>query len=207
MLFPCNLGINMFLNSSETLTQNLIENINLAFDSFFYNIFLSNWSLDSKDLITFGREEFKQNSIPFKETVLVYPTDLFYKSLNKIQNIRYLLPLKLGITHLPLYSSTHSNLIFLYGEAHISQKLALVSTYNLQDFETILHSKHDILEKRIIKESIHEIGHIILGVDHCIDTNCVMNYSRNLEKVDDKSIFLCNSCIEKLEEIRENYNF
>jgi predicted Zn-dependent protease len=207
MLFPCNLGINLFLNSSETLIENLIENINLVFDSFFYNIFLNNWSMESEDLETSGREECKENNIQLNKTVLVYPTNLFYKSLNKIQNNCYLVPLKLGITDLPLYSSTNSNLIFLYGEANVSQRLALVSTYNLQDFQTILHNKRDILEMRIIKESIHEIGHIILGVDHCIDTSCVMNYSKNLEKVDDKSIFLCNSCLEKIEEIRENYNF
>ncbi|TFG15136.1 MAG: hypothetical protein EU531_08645 [Promethearchaeota archaeon] len=207
MLYPCNLGISLYLNFSESLVENLTENINLAFDSFFYNIFVSNWSMDLKDLLLFGREEPKELNVKLKETVLIYPTDLFYKSLKKVQNLRYLLPLKLGITHLPLYSSTKKNLIFLYGEAHINHKLAVVSTYNLRDLQTNLPKDHGILEKRIVKESIHEIGHLILGNNHCINPDCVMNYSRDLGKVDDKSRFPCNSCNEKLEEIRENYNF
>jgi len=207
MLYPCNLGINLFLNFSESLIENLTEKINLAFDSFFYNIFFSNWSMDLRDLLLFGREESKEQNVQLKKTVLIYPTDLFYKSLKKIQNLRYLLPLKLGITHLPLYSSTKKNLIFLYGEAHINQKLAVVSTYNLGDLQTNLAKEHGILEKRIIKESIHEIGHLVLGNDHCINSDCVMNYSRDLGNVDEKSTLPCNSCNEKLEEIRDNFNF
>jgi len=207
MLYPCNLGINLFLNFSESLIENLTENINLAFDSFFYNIFVSNWSMDLKDLLLFGREEPKELNLKLKETVLIYPTDLFYKSLKKVQNLRYLLPLKLGITHLPLYSSTKRNLIFLYGEAHINHKLAVVSTYNLGDLQTNLAKDYGILEKRIVKESIHEIGHLILGNNHCVNPDCVMNYSRDLGNVDDKSTLPCNSCNEKLEEIRDNFNF
>ena len=66
---------------------------------------------------------------------------------------------------------------------------------------------HHTIEKRIIKESVHEIGHLILGIKHCINPKCVMNYSNCLKEVDKKNVLLCDICNEKLEAIRENYNF
>ncbi|MEJ2542028.1 MAG: hypothetical protein P8188_19025, partial [Gemmatimonadota bacterium] len=37
----------------------------------------------------------------------------------------------------------------------------------------------------------------------CLNYECVMNYSSNLEKVDNKSIFLCTLCSQRLEDIRD----
>lgn len=207
IIYPCNLGIKFSSDYSESLTENLKKFINLAFDSFFYNIFVNKWSLKQHYLINLGREENIQKNEQFNETVILYPTNIFYASLKLIQNFHRYSTLRLGITNLPLYSSTKKNLIFLYGEAHINQKCAVVSTYNLRDIEMNLQIEPPIVEERIIKECIHELGHLILGNNHCNNSYCVMNYSNNLQKVDEKSIFPCNSCDEKLEEIRENYNF
>jgi len=206
-LYPCNLRIKISPDFSESLIGNLKEFINLAFDSFFYNIFVSNWLIDLNNLMNFRRKEPKAETIKLNETILLYPTDLFYDSLKEMQKFHYLSAIDLGITHLPLYSSTEKNLIFLYGEAHFNRKCAVVSTYSLRDFQSIIAKKHTLIEKRIVKESIHEIGHLILGISHCINPDCVMNYSTNLEKVDNKQVFLCDSCHEKLEVIRGNYNF
>ncbi len=203
LLFPCNLGISLSADFSESLTENLTRIINLVFDSFFYNIFVKKWNLNQNFIVNLGREE----NIRKDETVLLYPTNMFYASLILIQNFHRYPTLRLGITNLPLYSSTKKNLIFLYGEAHINQKCAVVSTYNLRDIQMNLQNELPIVEERIIKESIHELGHLILGNNHCINSDCVMNYSNNLQRVDEKSIFPCNSCDEKLEEIREIYNF
>ena len=207
ILYPCNLGIKFSSEYSESLTENLKKFINLAFDSFFFNIFVSKWSLKQHYLINLGREEIWRTTKKFNETVILYPTNIFYTSLKVIQNFQYYSTFRIGITNLPLYSSTKKNLIFLYGEAHINQKCAVVSTYNLRDIQINLQNESPIVEERIIKECIHELGHLILGNNHCINSDCVMNYSNNLQKVDEKSIFPCNSCGEKLEEIREIYNF
>ncbi len=207
ILYPCNLGITLSADFSESLTENLTRFINGAFDSFFYNIYVNKWSLNQHFIVNLGREENIRKNEQFNETVTLYPTNIFYASLKRIQNLHRYSTFRLGITNLPLYSSTKKNLIFLYGEAHINRKCAVVSTYNLRDIQMNLQNEPPIVKERIIKESIHELGHLILGNNHCINSDCVMNYSNNLQKVDEKSIFPCNSCDEKLKEIREIYNF
>ncbi|MEJ2294169.1 MAG: hypothetical protein P8Y23_05315 [Candidatus Lokiarchaeota archaeon] len=203
ILYPCNLGIKTSLDFSDSLVEMLKDFINSAFDSFFYNIYVSNWFLNLHNLRSFRREKFS----PKVNSVIVYPTDLFYNSLKTCSDILDRTNIHLGITHLPLYSSTEKNLVFLYGEAHINQKCAVVSTYNLREIQTNLNETNIIFKKRIIKECIHELGHLILGDYHCLNYECVMNYSSNLEKVDNKSIFLCTLCSQRLEDIRESYNF
>ena len=206
-LFPCNLRIKLNSDVSESLIEKLKEYIDLAYDSFFYNILVSNWSIDFNNIKKYGKEEPKGAKFPGKETVLVFPTDLFYKSLEDMHSLHYISSLELGITHFPIYSSNEKKLIFLYGEANISRKCAVVSTYNLSDYQSISPRDNGTIEKRIIKECIHEIGHLILGIRHCINSDCVMNYSTNLERVDKKNTYPCDMCHEKLENIRDNYNF
>jgi len=207
MLYPCDLVIKVTLDFSESLIEHLTQSINFTFDSFFYNTFVSKWCLNSQNLENLGREEALKDLNKLKEPVLVYPTQYFYNFLNDMQNIGFNSNLKLGIINFPLYSSTYTNLIFLYGEAHISRKCAVVSSYNLQNNAMQSNRSHLITEKRIIKECVHEIGHLILGYKHCIDSDCVMSYSNSLEKVDKKSNQLCDSCNIKLEKIRLNQNF
>lgn len=207
VLFPNNLAINYCPILSKSLIKKLSETINLAFDSFFYNIFISEWLIEEERLCGFSKKASIGKHIQRKETILVYPTNLFYNSMRELSHVPNNSRLKLGITDLPLYSSTNEDLLFLYGEAHIDLKSAVVSTYNLHNNQTNSSNKGDIVEKRIIKECVHELGHLILGGDHCINTDCVMNYSNNLEDVDKKSALPCGSCQDKLELIRENYNF
>lgn len=203
ILYPCNLGIKISLNFSDSLIISLKDCINSAFDSFFYNIFVNNWFINLHNLETIRREWFA----PKASLVILYPTELFYRSLKNCKDLLDKSNIQLGITHLPLYSSTEKNLIFLYGEAYINQKCAVVSTYNLRDIQTNLNEANIIFERRIIKECIHELGHLILGDYHCLNSECVMNYSSNLENIDNKSNFLCTLCSQRLEDIKENYNF
>ena len=203
ILYPCNLGIKISLNFSDSLIISLKDCINSVFDSFFYNIFVSDWPINLYDFKALRRELFASKT----SSVILYPTELFYRSLKTCKDLLDKSNIQLGITHLPLYSSAEKNLIFLYGEAYINQKCAVVSTYILRDIQTNFNEDNSIFERRIIKECIHELGHLILGDNHCLNSDCVMNYSNNLKKVDAKSIFLCTLCSQRLEDIRENYNF
>ena len=187
--------------------KKLIDAINLAFEYFFYNIFISKWSIDLSNIRNYGREESNGDKNESNNRVLGFPTDLFYNYLKNSQGFANQLAVDLGIINFPLYSSNKNNLIFLYGEAHLNRKCALVSTYNLGNFQSIISNEYNRFEKRIIKESIHEIGHLILGIEHCINSECVMNYSDSLKKVDKKNMLPCDCCNDKLESIRENYNF
>ena len=112
------------------------------------------------------------------------------------------LALGIGLTNLPIYSSSDENILFLFGEAHIRHGCAIVSVYNLLDY--LKSEKFDI---RIIKETIHEIGHLILGPGHCLGDHCVMRFSTNIKEIDRKSFHLCEKCKLKLEETRVLNNF
>ncbi|NVM43993.1 MAG: hypothetical protein HWN79_03660 [Candidatus Lokiarchaeota archaeon] len=108
----------------------------------------------------------------------------------------------LGLTNVPIYSSSDEKLLFLFGEANLKHKCAIVSTHNLVDL-----NKSETTELRLIKEVIHEIGHIILGLEHCFNENCVMQFSANTKEIDRKSNHLCEKCKLYLENIRTRSNF
>lgn len=51
----------------------------------------------------------------------------------------------------------------------------------------------ELLRARLIKECIHEIGHVF-GLDHCKNPKCVMSYSNNIKAVDKKGKEFCKDC-------------
>jgi archaemetzincin len=72
-------------------------------------------------------------------------------------------------------------------------KVALVSICRL-DPTFYQQSKDDSLfERRVIKEVIHEVGHM-LGLPHCNKRNCVMTFSNTVGQVDRKTKYLCEMC-------------
>jgi archaemetzincin len=54
-----------------------------------------------------------------------------------------------------------------------------------------------VLENRIEKEAIHEVGHTF-GLLHCIDPTCVMHSSTYAEDIDLKSSSPCQRCLFQL---------
>jgi archaemetzincin len=93
---------------------------------------------------------------------------------------------RLGVVDVDLYAR---GLNFIFGLANPVRRIALVSTYRLagNDFE-----------ERIAKEVVHETGHI-LGLDHCVDPDCVMYFSNTIEDTDRKGKNLCNICRNRYE--------
>ncbi len=55
----------------------------------------------------------------------------------------------------------------------------------------------DLLQERIIKEAVHELGHL-LGLPHCKDPECVMYFSNTLSDTDRKSKNFCEKCQQNL---------
>jgi len=90
----------------------------------------------------------------------------------------------LGITSADIYASRAS---YIFGQAEFSGRVAVVSYYRLKD------NDYGVLTERLLKESIHEIGHT-LGLRHCRNSECVMYFSRNVSDTDRKNTGFCNKC-------------
>jgi archaemetzincin len=88
-------------------------------------------------------------------------------------------------------------LTFVFGEAQLSGIGAVVSLHRLDNKFYGLPENSELLSRRIVKESIHELGHTF-GLLHCMRPGCVMNSSTYAEDVDQKSTELCMHCRQEL---------
>jgi len=101
----------------------------------------------------------------------------------------------LGLTALDLYVP---GMNFVFGEARLPGKVGVVSTYRLKPKSL---KSIGILEERVLKEAVHEIGHM-LGLKHCLNGSCVMYFSERLSDTDRKMTEFCDTCRPKVEMIR-----
>jgi archaemetzincin len=96
----------------------------------------------------------------------------------------------LGITPMDLYIPI---LTFVFGEAQIGGSCGLVSVHRLRQEFYGLPPDCNILQQRLLKEAVHEIGHT-LDLTHCDDYQCAMAPSHAVEWIDLKDGALCGSC-------------
>lgn len=101
----------------------------------------------------------------------------------------------LGVTGVDLYVPV---LTFVFGEAQLDGKVAVVSSYRLRDELYGLPKNPEKLKERLEKEAIHELGHTF-GLIHCRRPECVMYSVTYAEEIDFKSKDFCNTCSAILE--------
>lgn len=106
----------------------------------------------------------------------------------------------LGILDQDIY---YMNYDFIFGLATGGSSAAIISVTRLR--ESFYIKLNDVyrevdskekLNKRVLKEAIHEIGHTF-GVNHC-HNNCIMHKSNSLKDTDEKPLEFCESCLTKI---------
>jgi archaemetzincin len=101
----------------------------------------------------------------------------------------------LGVTELDLAVPI---LTFLFGEARLQGRCAVVSAHRLRQPFYGLPCNSSLLLHRVEKESLHELGHLA-GLRHCRLSSCVMAFSTSVEHVDLKEAAFCDRCLPVFE--------
>jgi archaemetzincin len=100
----------------------------------------------------------------------------------------------LGVTGLDLFVPV---LTFVFGEAQLGGTAAVVSTCRLVPDFYGLPPDLALVQERLEKESVHELGHTF-GLVHCPDWQCVMRSSTYVEELDQKQVTFCSDCTGSL---------
>ncbi len=86
---------------------------------------------------------------------------------------------------------------FVFGEADIAGRRALISLPRLrQEFYGLPKNEH-LFQERALKEAVHELGHTY-GLKHCPNPTCVMRFSNSLPDTDFKGWNFCPACKVRL---------
>jgi archaemetzincin len=159
----------------------------------------SDYQLDGlKDPISARYPWLKVNVVP----PLADPTEAYDSRRNQYHSTRLLVQLEkqiqtlqadkiLGVASFDLYTP---NLNFVFGEARLPGRVGVISTFRLKPESS---DQTGMLHSRVVKEAVHEIGHMI-GLSHCSDASCVMHFSERLADTDLKSPDLCRNCNSQL---------
>jgi len=93
----------------------------------------------------------------------------------------------LGVTSFDLFVP---GMNFVFGEARLNGRVGVISTHRLKPRSP---KEDSLLQERVIKEAVHEIGHM-LGLRHCSDAVCVMHFSERIQDTDRKHVEFCKGC-------------
>ena len=103
----------------------------------------------------------------------------------------------LGITTADLHVP---QLNFVFGEAELPGKAAIVSVCRLSPEFYGNSTNQSLLLERAAKEATHEIGHT-LSLMHCTNPLCVMAFSNTIRDVDTKKQEFCPKCSTSLHKL------
>jgi archaemetzincin len=87
---------------------------------------------------------------------------------------------------------------YVFGEAQIGGPCAVVSTFRLRQEFYGLQADSLLLNQRLLKEALHELGHT-LDLRHCPDYRCAMASAHAVEWIDLRDSGFCDACRSQLE--------
>ena len=105
----------------------------------------------------------------------------------------------IGLTECDLFIPM---LTFVFGQAQLNGRFALVSIARLRQEFYGMAPDPDLLRLRMGKEIGHELGHSF-GLTHCHDRACLMSLATSIQEVDQKSDGFCRSCVKLLPQVSE----
>ena len=85
-------------------------------------------------------------------------------------------------------------LTHVLGEAQQGGKFAVISLFRL-DKDPIRANPTYVLYERVVKVTLHEIGHLY-NLFHCEDKRCLMHFSSTLDQLDATPIYFCRYCFK-----------
>lgn len=91
-------------------------------------------------------------------------------------------------------------LTYVFGEAQVGGRAGVVSTARLARTYDDRPASPGLLELRLLKECLHELGHSF-GLVHCPDLGCVMSRSNSVVDIDQKRARFCRDCRLRLRQL------
>jgi archaemetzincin len=88
-------------------------------------------------------------------------------------------------------------LTFVFGEAQLGNRAAVVSVHRLRQQFYGLPEANALFYERAEKEALHELGHTF-GLVHCRTFDCIMHFSNSIEEIDLKTNAFCPACLDYL---------
>jgi len=99
-------------------------------------------------------------------------------------------PVRVGLTGVDLCLPI---LTFVFGEAQLGGRAAVVSYARLGRDESGFEVEGPVLYERLAKVTVHETAHV-LGLAHCRAPGCLMRFSQTLEQLDSLNLLFCDQC-------------
>jgi len=84
-------------------------------------------------------------------------------------------------------------LTFVFGQAELGLKLAVISEFRLKHVEDGGVASEDVYYERLAKVALHELAHTF-SLYHCETPKCLMQVSRGLSHLDGLEIYFCERC-------------
>jgi len=137
------------------------------------------FSLDPAPSYHIERQQFHSSEILQRMQSLVRPRDWRF----------------LAVANVDLYIPI---LKYVFGEAQLGGPCAVVSAFRLGQEFYGLEPDDALLRQRLLKESIHELGHTF-DLRHCEDYRCVMASSHSVEWIDLRDHRMCGCCESRME--------
>jgi archaemetzincin len=84
-------------------------------------------------------------------------------------------------------------LTHVFGQAQMGGDFCVVSYHRLQNERYGLPANPSLTARRLLKESLHELGHTF-GLPHCVEPTCLMHAATGVEEFDLQREGYCASC-------------